>query len=63
MTHIAQDLMAHAKGYQAGQERKPLNACPYAPDSAEGFAWTSGYIEGKANPSKPYPMPPEKAKA
>ena len=54
-----QDTKAHADGYAAGQQRKPLEANPYPPASAEGWSWASGYIEGKANPDKPYPTSPK----
>lgn len=52
---LNQDPKAHAEGYHAGQKRKPSEACPYPPESAKAWAWSAGYIEGKATPDKPYP--------
>lgn len=40
-------LEAWRKGYEAGQARVP-SACPYAPQSREAWAWSSGRIEGLA---------------
>ncbi len=59
---IRQDAEAHEAGYLAGQQGKP-NSSPYSrPESNQSWSWASGYIEGKANPDKPYPRHP-KAKA
>ena len=36
------------RGFQDGEQGKPLGSCPYAPGTTESWSWVSGYIEGKA---------------
>ena len=36
------------RGFQDGEQEKPLGSCPYAPRTTESWSWVSGYIEGKA---------------
>jgi hypothetical protein len=43
---LRQDPHAWQQGYDAGCLRK--SACPYAANSCQGWAWSSGYLEGKA---------------
>jgi hypothetical protein len=46
MELVAVDWQA---GYDAGQARKPNRP----PQGVDGLSWTSGYIEGKAQPWDP----------
>lgn len=47
-TILQQPAKAHAQGFKAGQQRRSLAGNPYGRDTAEAWAWVSGYIEGKA---------------
>lgn len=58
---MRQDAAAHEAGYLAGRQGKPNKANPYRPESIQGWSWSSGYIEGKANLNKPYPRHPKAA--
>jgi hypothetical protein len=35
-------------GFDAGLSGQPITACPYAPATANAWAWHSGFLEGKA---------------
>ncbi len=51
------DETAWREGYAAGSAGKPKE-CPYDPQDLRSLAWTSGYIEGLANPGTlPQMMP------
>lgn len=45
---LALDNHAWDRGFQDGEQGKPLTPCPYAPGTTESWSWVSGYIEGKA---------------
>lgn len=47
---LKMDEQAWQIGFDAGRLGKPLESCPYPPESAEAWAWSSGYIEGKTKP-------------
>lgn len=42
------DRRAWQAGYDAGKRRQDAGSCPFPVASREAFAWSSGYIEGKA---------------
>jgi hypothetical protein len=45
---IEQDHQAWLQGYRAGQLGRSWRDGLYPPGSTEAWAWSSGYIEGKA---------------
>jgi ribosome modulation factor len=47
---LRMDETAWRRGYLDGMTGNNRN--PYQSDSARSWAWTSGYIEGAANPDK-----------
>lgn len=47
---LEMDEAAWREGYLAGMQQQPVNRNPYPVEDARGWAWVSGYIEGKANP-------------
>jgi hypothetical protein len=42
------DGQAWNRGFDDGQQGKPLCSCHYAMGTTESLSWISGYIEGKA---------------
>jgi ribosome modulation factor len=45
---LRQNPWAWQQGCEAGQTGHDSSSCPYPADSALGWAWSSGFIEGKA---------------
>jgi ribosome modulation factor len=45
---IEMDEQAWLRGFDDGEQGKPLNECPYQIGSDGSSSWISGYIEGKA---------------
>jgi ribosome modulation factor len=45
---IEMDEQAWLRGFDDGEQGKPLNECPYHIGSDGSLSWISGYIEGKA---------------
>lgn len=44
------DETAWREGYMAGMKQQNRN--PYPDDDARSWAWSAGFIEGKANPDR-----------
>jgi len=42
------DGQACNRGFDDGEQAKPLCPCPYALGTTESLSWVSGYIEGQA---------------
>jgi ribosome modulation factor len=47
------DQKAWQEGYDAGKRGEPVSACPYRARTAEGWSWSSGFVEGKAARTNP----------
>jgi ribosome modulation factor len=45
---LEQDAEAWLAGFEAGKSGASLKTCPYATGTAESWAWSSGFIEGRA---------------
>ena len=45
---MTQDQQAWIRGFEDGEQGKPLRADPYAAGTTASWSWSSGYIEGKA---------------
>lgn len=45
---IEMDEQAWLRGFDDGEQGKPLNECPYPIGYDGSLSWISGYIEGKA---------------
>jgi ribosome modulation factor len=45
---IEMDEQAWLRGFDDGEQGKPLNECPYPIGCDGSLSWISGYIEGKA---------------
>ncbi|MCX7178500.1 MAG: hypothetical protein NTX56_06875 [Proteobacteria bacterium] len=53
---LKQDPKAHAEGYRARQQGKPLRANPYRLNSTEGRSWDAGYADGKTHHVSRHPV-------
>src|SRR5262245_49908281 len=42
------DERAWDRGFEDGEQGKPLQSCPYTPGTTQCWSWISAYIEGKA---------------
>ena len=47
------DQNAWQEGYDAGKRGERVSACPYRARTAEGWSWSSGFVEGKAARTNP----------
>ena len=45
---MAMDEHAWNRGFDDGEQGKPLRPCPYPRGTTESWSWSSGYIEGQA---------------
>lgn len=50
--HLKMPELPWKQGYEAGLNGL-LNACPYPPVSDASWAWSSGYVEGRADSKTP----------
>lgn len=50
MVNVKLDKTAWREGYLAGVKQQRVDSNPYPFEDDRGLAWSSGYIEGKANP-------------
>ncbi|MEV0438952.1 Rmf/CrpP fold protein [Streptomyces spectabilis] len=45
-------VRAITEGQQAGRDRQPVTACPYAADDLRRSAWVRGYTAGRREADK-----------
>ena len=45
---LSMDEHAWNRGFEDGEQGKPLHSRPYPVGTTESWSWSSGYVEGKA---------------